>query len=190
MGGHGLNTGAPPIVYASTYDLAGNTTGLIPFEWQTANTNNVPQQFRNDFLRPWFVQTLAWDQNPLRNSSGLRIKQDVTVTLVEYEDIPGSGSPSAALRNQQPGKPGKTLSFRATSAYDTPIRIAGAPQVHAVDRQAVAWAIVRDPQNRALKLRSPTSKIKPGTVVRVPPLPQASSAPVPVSSSTQTQSSH
>lgn len=163
MTGAGPAPGPSPIVYVSTYDSRGDTIPLIPFDWQDADTSNVSKRFRNHYLLAWIIQDLQWDQSPVINRNGFRIRQDATVTLQRFSDLVAPPR-SAAERNRT--SHAKPRIFHATEAANTPMKIAGA--LHAQDRVATANQIKAEPGNKHLHLRSITSKIRKGTAVRVP----------------------
>lgn len=98
----GAGTGFPGYVNVSTTDNRGNVVPLIPRSLQAHPTNPNPPK--------WVVSELAWDEEPLRNREGNRLRQKATVTLMQYVQVAGSKAPSATNR-------GATLRPLAPSWY-------------------------------------------------------------------------
>jgi hypothetical protein len=158
MAGEGINTGPSPLVWLSSYDSGGATTGLIPFEYQPG-TPNVPKVFNDATYSPnWVITALAWDTAPIKTPNGLRIRQDATVTATMYQAPAGS-----AQRNTP--RP-KSSVFVSRPGADTALKIARA--VPGEDPPKLAQAIVEMAQNKKLHLRGINQTIKHGRRVTVP----------------------
>ena len=142
MAGEAYATGASPVIYLGT---AGSH--LIPQRWQGAN-------------HPWVISALAWG-GAWRNQSGRRVYQEASITLMQY--INYTAIPKY-VKNQAGG------TFVATATRNTPLLIAQAPSTRTPARyiEMLAWLIVNASQNKALRLRSPRTPIKPGKHVFVP----------------------
>jgi hypothetical protein len=155
-----VNSGPSPLVYLSTYDGHGNTTALIPYQYQ-ATTPNVPHaQFGSD-PSPWIITALSWDQSQagvVKNANGLRVRQDATVTVTYY-------SPPAGTNVSTLPRP-KATTFVSRAGADTAILIARA--VASNDPPVLAVSIMNAGQNSALRLRGVNQRIKHGRRVYVP----------------------
>lgn len=103
--------GEPPYVEVYTTDAAGRQTNLVPKPYQT-----VPGRSQQ-----WYITDLAFDANPIRSFGGERIRQAVTVTLLEIVS-----SPSLLKRNRESREEvkGKFKTFKTTSAIDTIRKVA------------------------------------------------------------------
>ena len=144
----------PPFVFPSTYDAAGNSTALIPFKYQASNPS-----FLSWFGSiPWVITDLSWDANPIRNDSGLRIRQDASVTVGAYARLPSDRSGAVP-------RP-KATTFVSRDGADTAMLIARS--VAAENPPKLAAAIVQAAQNKKLQLRSVNQVIKHGRRVYVP----------------------
>lgn len=75
---HGASTGPPPIIRVGVFvgDRKSDVVPLIPRNWQWDDDNQQAPV--------WRIQGLDWDNNPLRNRAGNRIRQNVTVHLLEF----------------------------------------------------------------------------------------------------------
>lgn len=114
MGGRGMlyshdggvgrpGQGDSPLVQVFTTDSHGTRAPLIPLTYQT-----------DDLY--WVVDGLAFDANPMRNTAGVRVRQAVTVTLLEYVAGPnqtGFDSPATRARTR------RALSHKATWFHTT-----------------------------------------------------------------------
>lgn len=159
MAGESIEVGPSPLVYLSTYDAAGNTNPLIPFEYQNG-TKSVPKIFGDRNYAPrWVITALAWDTSPIRNANGYRVRQDATVTATMYEAPPG-----APKHRGQPRPRGRMVVSRP--GRDTALKIARS--VPAQDASKTATAIIQAPQNANLHLRSVNQQVKHGKRVFVP----------------------
>lgn len=92
MGGRGIKyrqpfeagVGKPPLVVVYAANRSDHAVPLIPAPFQTPNIK-------------WFVDDLTFDDHPLRSPGGARIRQAVTVKLVEYvQDQLLPGGPQTA----------------------------------------------------------------------------------------------
>jgi hypothetical protein len=83
MGGrgdfHGASIGSPPLITVSTRDNNGKIIWLIPSNYQWSSDN--------DTVPLWRVVDIDWDESPLRNNAGNRMRQDVTVTVEAYTSV-------------------------------------------------------------------------------------------------------
>jgi hypothetical protein len=75
----GAATGTPPLLRISTLDSNGQVVWLIPqnYQWST----------ENDVAPLWRIADIDWDESPLRNTQGYRMRQDVTVTVEAYTTV-------------------------------------------------------------------------------------------------------
>jgi hypothetical protein len=158
MAGESIQVGPSPLVYLSTYDGNGNTTPLIPFEYQTV-TSNVPAIFGGGDAAPWVVTALAWDPDPVRTANYYRIRQDATVTLTLYNAPAGASS--------TPNLP-RPKAIRVTSRPGADTALTIARSVPSNDVPKLAAAIMVAPQNAQLRLRSVNYPIAYGKTVYVP----------------------
>jgi hypothetical protein len=156
MAGESIEAGPSPLVWVSTFNAAGKTAPLIPYEYQ-ATTKNVPRIFGGGDDTPWIVTALAWDTNAIRNEGGLRIRQDATVTL-QYYSVPSyTGNAFARTKARRvTSRPGLDTALLIARSLPTP----NAP--------SLATQLLHFPQNAHLHLRSVNQKIKHGRKVYVP----------------------
>lgn len=91
----GSSTGFPGYINVSTTDNNGKVVPLIPRSLQAHPTNPNPPK--------WVVSGIEWDEEPLRNKEGNRIRQKATVTLMQLVQVAGSKVPSATAGFQAPG---------------------------------------------------------------------------------------
>lgn len=84
MGGRGIKkrepfnvgVGTPPLLVVYSAEGNGaNMTPLVPAPFQSPNTK-------------WFIEDMAWDEHPLKDAAGARIRQAATVHLVQYVKDP------------------------------------------------------------------------------------------------------
>lgn len=155
--GEGTTSGPPPLVYMSSYDNHGNSTPLIPLQYQTDSLNS-PSFLSGGGVPtyPWVISALDWDTAPIRNADGWRIHQLATVTTQLYESLSGVTS--------SPRPTG--FSVTSKTGADTPLKIARS--VSSNNPPKLAFNIQHDPKNAALKLRSANQTIKHGKSVWVP----------------------
>jgi hypothetical protein len=85
---HGEAKGPPPQVMVNSTDSQGNLTNLVPKQFQTVG--GASQQ--------WYITGLAFDQNPLRDRGGDRIRQAVTVELLEIVNTESQVGEARAAR--------------------------------------------------------------------------------------------
>lgn len=138
MAGANFVAGPSPYVYLNTYDASGATTPLIPLQYQ--QTAGVSGATRDTSLWPWVISGgITWGAS-YRNSSGYRIKQDATLTVMNYQGFtaPPQKSTSGAYFTSVPGR-------------DTMLLIASAPSSHALFPEALATRIQADPKNNPMK---------------------------------------
>lgn len=76
---HGAGTGFPGYVNVSVTDNRGNVVPLIPRSLQAHKSNTNPPK--------WVVSGIEWDDEPLRNKAGNRIRQKAVVTLMQYVQV-------------------------------------------------------------------------------------------------------
>jgi hypothetical protein len=79
MAGRGIGAdavGAPPVVRVSVLSSLGVRVPLIPSNYQWSPSNTAAPV--------WRIETLDWDDDPLRNRAGNRIRQLATVTLQQH----------------------------------------------------------------------------------------------------------
>lgn len=70
---HGEAKGPPPQVQVYTTDSEGNITSLVPKPFQTVSGSS----------QQWYITSIAFDPNPLKDRSGARIRQAATIELTE-----------------------------------------------------------------------------------------------------------
>jgi hypothetical protein len=120
MGGRGptfKRVGAPgqgdsPLIQIFTVDNRGNQTLLIPAQYQT------PDLY-------WVIKDIQYDASPLRNEAGHRLRQDVTISLLQHVGSPFSTSyDSSTVRAR--GRAGQTgfREFAVTRQHNTIRKIA------------------------------------------------------------------
>ena len=160
MAGEGHEVGPSPLVYLSTFDNSGQTTPLIPFQYQGTTPAN-PRLFGGGFIQPWIIMGgIQWDPNPIRNDSGYRIRQDASMTMMIYQ------GPSSSSSTQKGKARPKATIFHSRAGADTALLIARNETT--AFPSALATAIIKAPQNKGLRLRSINQKIKFGKKVTVP----------------------
>jgi hypothetical protein len=80
LAGRGVFKGAgastPPAVNVQVTDAGGDTVPLLPknYQYDPDENTNPPD---------WFIAGLDWDDHPIRNDAGNRIRQACTVTLTQ-----------------------------------------------------------------------------------------------------------
>ena len=80
--------GPPPAIWIQTSDSHGAMTNLIPENYQNnAQGGPAPPE--------WLVSDISWDPNPLRDNSGMRLRQLATITFQEHVVDPLLGIYSA-----------------------------------------------------------------------------------------------
>lgn len=89
MAGRGIFKGAgvgfPGYVNISSTDNKGSVVPLIPRAFQDHPTNPNPPK--------WVVLPIEWDEEPIRNKEGNRIRQKAVVSLMQYNQV-GSAKPT------------------------------------------------------------------------------------------------
>jgi hypothetical protein len=91
----GAAVGQPPVIRVSTTDGNGRLVALIPENYQwTPNNPAAPL---------WRVSNIDWDQDPLRDDDGQRIRQLATVTLTQYTRV-ALATRSVTVRRRGKGK--------------------------------------------------------------------------------------
>jgi hypothetical protein len=73
---HGAGQGAPPLVQLSTTDALGRVVPLIPLNYQWSKDNPTAPI--------WWITNIDWGDGALRNLHGNRIRQEATVTVMQY----------------------------------------------------------------------------------------------------------
>jgi hypothetical protein len=98
--GEGAGVGPPPVIRLSTTDASGRVVPLIPANYQFSKQNpSAPL---------WRIQNpIDWDDEPLRNGGGNRIRQLATVTLYQHTVVK-LATRSAAARHKAKKKPKKS----------------------------------------------------------------------------------
>jgi hypothetical protein len=81
---------APPIVRLSATGGQGEIVPLIPQNYQWSR--------QNKHAPTWRISSIDWDNSPLRNTNGYRIRQLAEVHLVEYTKLNLLGRASGAKR--------------------------------------------------------------------------------------------
>jgi hypothetical protein len=161
MGGRGIKFGGMPyhpaegdsplvIVYAS--DGEGNESPLVPKPFQTKD------------LR-WVIDDITWDEHPIRDRAGARIRQAAVVKLLEHVSSAGPSTDSSTTRARlRKGLEGQYTPFKTTSTVNT-VRKLLAKHVHPPSRVGEAIG----PTLKANKLGSnPEKPLKNGTKVLIP----------------------
>jgi hypothetical protein len=149
----GAFPGAPPQVEVFTADSTGKRTNLMPLK------------FQEDPELLWYITSITWDSNPLRNPEGDRIRQAATVELTEISQIPQEAA--------------EDLDAQKKIAAKRPDKIATTPQMNTIKKVAVALA--GRFHNKALAVRwnvllaanhnlttNADRELRPGTKVRIP----------------------
>jgi hypothetical protein len=75
----GAASGPPPVLHVSSTDDQGNMVGLIPRSYQWTRTTQSGIK--------WRIAGIEWDESPLRDAFGRRIRQSAVVTLQEHTQI-------------------------------------------------------------------------------------------------------
>lgn len=75
----GAAYGPPAVIRVSATDTAGNIVPLLPPNYQWSPQNQSAPLFR--------ISGIDWDDNPLRNATGYRIRQAATVTIAQYTPL-------------------------------------------------------------------------------------------------------
>ena len=152
MGGRGPAEGDSPLVTVAASDGAGNLSPLVPEPFQTAD------------LR-WVVDDITWDEHPIRDRAGARIRQAAVVKLLEHEPAAGPSTDSTTTRKKlRKELAGRYATFLSTSSVNTVRKIL---VKHVDPPSRVSKAI--GPTLKANKLGSNAEKVlKSGTKVRVP----------------------
>jgi hypothetical protein len=76
---HGAARGTPALLDISVFDNDHHHVWLIPKNYQwTSDNDDAPL---------WRIVALDWDENPIRNTRGNRMRQDVTVTVEAYTHV-------------------------------------------------------------------------------------------------------
>jgi hypothetical protein len=91
----GAAVGPPPVVRIGTFDSDGKVVPLIPANYQASRQNATAPL--------WRVADIAWDESPLRNGGGNRIRQLATVTVQQHTPV-SLPTRSAAKRSKSKKK--------------------------------------------------------------------------------------
>jgi hypothetical protein len=75
----GSAVGPPPVIRVSSTNGNGDVVPLIPSNYQWSSQNPTAPL--------WRISGLDWDAEPLRNNSGNRIRQKVTVNLQQHTSL-------------------------------------------------------------------------------------------------------
>lgn len=111
----------------------------------------------------WLISNIEWDTKPERETHGNRIRQDATVTLMEWSPVPGANEPVEALREALARS--KPATFTTTAAINTIKRIAA----HYRHPYQQAWQEILAANRGNKKIgTSPSKHLPPGTKVKVP----------------------
>lgn len=142
MAGSNFTAGQSPFVYVNTYDTQGNTTNLVPYEYQ--QTAGWSGAMADANLWPWVVQGgITWGKSwrtGIGSSPGAaRVYQDCTLTLMNWQGI-----------NKPPTTRSKGGYFVSRPGRDTCLLIAEAPSGHALYPQALAQNIKIDHNNNPI----------------------------------------
>jgi len=147
--------GDSPLVTVIAADNSGNPIPLVPLQYQGAGIN-------------WVITDLAYDQNPLRNAGGHRIRQDVTVTLLQHVPSPfDTGNDSASTRAKaRNGQAGKTYTVTVRAGLRTYQEIATRS---AHNPSAAKQILDANKTTKGLKsIRSINAQLPVGAKVKVP----------------------
>lgn len=101
----GAAVGAPPLVAVSTTNAKGDPVQLIPFAFQSS----LPKKI-NPNAPVYWVSGIDWDNDPVRNVKGDRIRQLATIELTEYvrpKVAMGAAERHKAQNKKTPPKGGK-----------------------------------------------------------------------------------
>ena len=93
----GAAVGPPAVVRVTTVDEEGTTIPLIPTGYQPEGEDNAPL---------WWISAIDWDEDPVRNGQGERIRQLATIDLTQYVP-PRHLVKSAAARRAERKDPNK-----------------------------------------------------------------------------------
>jgi len=75
----GAAIGPPSVIRVSVTDGQGNIVPLIPPNYQWSPQNQTAPL--------WRISGIAWDDNPLRNDNGYRVRQACVVTVTQYTPL-------------------------------------------------------------------------------------------------------
>ena len=159
---YGAMSGTPPYVQlVSANPYAGPFTTLLPIEASTVFS--------------WLISAIQFAPNPVRqlpvnNNSGGRLRQDATISLIQYIAPPGSPlgpiqqPVPASQRQKQRNTQNGYRTYTSTTGQDTIQKIARA---HGLNT-ATAWTQITAYNMDLLGGRSWLQPLKPGTKVRIP----------------------
>lgn len=140
-------TGEPPYVEIFTANSKGEQTDLIPEQFQTVP--GISQQ--------WYISSIAFDTNALRNSKGTRVRQFVTVELTEVILSPTALQKAREVRERSKNH---YETFKTTSQVDTIRRVAATHDVPG------AWKAILEANPKLGN--NADKKLSLGTKVRIP----------------------
>lgn len=157
LAGRGIGKGAgslpPPVVNVQVTDPSSQTVPLIPknYQFDPAENVNPPQ---------WFITGLDWDDHPIRNDAGNRIRQLCTLTLTQQ--VTADTGLSATKGNSGGG----SRVVNTTAVLNTLAKVAHHWQI----TTAALKALNAGTKDKHLKraLRDATYKLPVGTNIRVP----------------------
>jgi hypothetical protein len=75
----GSHEGPPSVIRVSVTDNQGNVLPLIPPNYQWSKHNHTAPL--------WRITAIDWDDSPLRNKDGYRVRQSATVTVTQYTPL-------------------------------------------------------------------------------------------------------
>jgi hypothetical protein len=75
----GSHFGPPSVIRVSVTDNHGNVVPLIPPNYQWSKSNHTAPL--------WRITGIDWDDSPLRNDSGYRVRQAATITVTQYTPL-------------------------------------------------------------------------------------------------------
>lgn len=140
--------GDPPIITVYSADTQGHQRPLIPPDFQNMS---------------WVISALSWDQSPIRNVDGYRVRQDVTVSLLQFvQDVFSAGTASSSGRAKSSTT--KYTQVQTTATMNTIQQVANVVANDATAASAILQA------NKDVKGigTSARKKLPPGTRVKVP----------------------
>lgn len=108
----GAAVGPPGVIQVQTRDAAGNVVSLIPSNYQ-ASAQNPSAPF-------WRVAGIEWDDSPLRDGKGRRIRQKAVVTLQQHTQV------TTAIQNRSAAERArfKASQKKASRAEEAAVRAA------------------------------------------------------------------
>lgn len=149
-------TGDPPTVWVGSYLADGKTvTDLIPRNLHDSTGQHPSLTF--------LVAGLQYDPNPIRGPEGSRLRQDVTVSLIEQVTVPGTVQ--TTRQRQQGRNTNQNFTTHTTTAARNTIQKVCQ---HIGITSPAAWAQVVAFNADRLHVRSYHQDLKPGTTIQIP----------------------